>query len=230
MASSKVAIVIPAFNEAASIDRVVTELINIVGTETHVVVVNDCSTDDTGNIALQSGAHVVNLANNHGYAQAINQGLAYASSELDVEYLVTMDADGQHDPKSVELLINLLLNENVDLVVGKRYRVARFSEWLYCVYFKIFFKVADPLCGLKGYRKSTYLEYGTFETYDSIGTEILTRSLLSGKEIRQIAVNIRPRNDAPRFGSGWSVNKRIFLSLINTMILTYKLNLQNRKV
>jgi glycosyltransferase involved in cell wall biosynthesis len=218
MASNKVAIIIPAFNEASSIGRVIEELICVVGQENKVVVVNDCSTDDTSRIAENSGAHVVELLTNHGYAQAINQGLAYATSKLNVDYLVTMDADGQHDPKSVKSLIKFMISSDADLVVGQRAYTARISEWLYSIFYKKFFKIDDPLCGLKGYRKSVYLEYGKFETFDSIGTELLTISLIEKKRIEQIAIIIHNRHDLPRFGSGWSVNKRITLSLIKTII------------
>jgi glycosyltransferase involved in cell wall biosynthesis len=217
MASNQVAIIIPAFNEASSIGHVIKELDGIVGPEIQIVVVNDYSTDDTSAVARQAGALVVDLTKNHGYAQAINQGLGYASFELGVKYLVTMDADGQHDPYSVQSLIQLILTDGVDIIVGQRSEPARFSEWLYGKYFYRKFDVADPLCGLKAYRTTLYQEYGTFETYDSIGTELLTWSLLNGCNIKSLPVNIRSRQDEPRFGSLWSANKRIFLSLIQTM-------------
>jgi glycosyltransferase involved in cell wall biosynthesis len=217
MASNQVAIIIPAFNEANSIGRVINELIQILNDQAFIVVVNDYSSDDTSKVASKAGALVVDLESNHGYAKAINKGLAYASSSLDVEYLVTMDADGQHDPRSVKLLIQLMFSSNVDLIVGRRPEFARFSEWLYGLYYSWKFKISDPLSGLKIYRKSIYQEYGFFETYDSIGTELLTFSLLSGMNVKQEFINIRKREDEPRFGSTWAANKRIFISLIKTI-------------
>ncbi|QDE30505.1 glycosyltransferase family 2 protein [Shewanella polaris] len=217
MASSQVAIIIPAFNEAASIGGVITELLDIVGPEITIVVVNDSSSDNTGATARKAGALVVDLKMNHGYAEAINQGLAYASSDLDVNYLLTMDADGQHDPYSVKKIIQSMLTDDVDLIVGQRAESARFSEWLYGQYFSKKFNITDPLCGLKVYKKHLYDEYGAFETYDSIGTELLTWALLKGFKIKQLPVNIRSRQDEPRFGSLWLANKRIFISLVKTI-------------
>jgi glycosyltransferase involved in cell wall biosynthesis len=218
MAPIQVAIIIPAFNEGRSIGNVIEELIATVGKYVIPVVVNDCSSDDTANVALKAGATVVDLQKNHGYAQAINQGLKYACSELDVDYLLTMDADGQHEPVSVQLLIESMITDEQDLIVGRRPKTARFSEWLYGKYFSLRFSIADPLCGLKIYKKVIYQEYETFETYDSIGTELLTWTLLKGFKVSQQSINIRDRLDAPRFGSTFAANKRIFFSLMHTII------------
>lgn len=218
MESNKIAIVIPAYNEAGSIGEVVTELFDLVGSNLHVLIVNDCSTDDTSSIAKSFGATVLDLDMNLGYAGAINEGLLHACNQLDVEFLVTMDADGQHHPSSVKNLIEILVSSQADLVVGTRQSAARLSEWLYGQYYNYCFKILDPLCGLKGYRKSVYLECGAFETFDSIGTEMLTRALLSNKYVEQVPVKIRFRKDKSRFGSGCKINKRIILSLFKSIM------------
>jgi len=216
MASNKIAIIIPAYNEEASIGHVIKELIVTIGNAANVIVVNDHSPDQTSRIARKAGALVLDLESNHGYAKAIEQGLAYANKELNVDYLLTMDADGQHDPISVKLLIQAMIKGDFDLIVGIRSQSARFSEWLYGKYFSRRFDIYDPLCGLKVYRASLFQEYGVFETYDSIGTELLTWALLNKRNVHQLPVNIRSRKDEPRFGSSWSANKRIFVSLLQT--------------
>uniref|UniRef100_UPI00397E10D0 glycosyltransferase n=1 Tax=Salmonella sp. ZJHZ19_0081 TaxID=3159587 RepID=UPI00397E10D0 len=83
-------------------------------------------------------------------------GLSYSFSQLNVDYVVTMDADGQHLPSCVCKVIDLLIEDKLDLVVGKRPRFARFSEYLYSVYFSWLFNISDPLCGLKGYSKKSF--------------------------------------------------------------------------
>ncbi|MDD8058643.1 glycosyltransferase family 2 protein [Shewanella metallivivens] len=217
MASNKIAIIIPAFNEETTINFVIKEIFDLIDDKINIIVVSDCSSDNTASVANESGAIVLELTKNHGYAGAINEGLSHAIAKLDVDYLITMDADGQHDPKSVKILINRLLVNDIDLVVGKRQYTARFSEKLYSLFFKIYFKINDPLCGLKGYKKSIYLEYGTFETFDSIGTELLTWALINNKNVSQIPVKIRSREDSPRFGSGLIINLKILKSLTKTI-------------
>lgn len=217
MESNKVAIIIPAFNEESSIGYVVSELFDVLGRAVDIIVVNDCSSDRTAFVAKNAGAFVIDLQVNLGYAKAINKGFEYASLKQNIEYILTMDGDGQHDPYSVEKFIDYVKQNNVDLVVGVREKKARFSEWLFCRYFYKKFKVLDPLCGLKLYNKKIYVEYGTFETYDSIGTELLVWALLTGCVIKQLPVKIRNRNGSSRFGSFWSANKRILLSIASTM-------------
>lgn len=222
MASSKVAIVIPAYNEEGSIKSVINELNKVlidiyIDIDIDIVVVNDCSSDTTVNKVKEANAHVVDLKVNHGYSKAIEQGLIFSCEKLKVDYLVTMDADGQHDPASVKEIINLILSDNFDMVVGERGKCARFSEKLYALYYKLKFGISDPLCGLKAYKTPFFVKYGKFETFDSIGTELLTWALLNKSKITESKVNIRPRNDEPRFGSSFSANKRIFKSLIQSI-------------
>lgn len=216
MESNKVAIIIPAYNEESSIGDVIRELVDTIQFSVKIVVVNDSSTDNTSQVASEAGAYVVDLKFNHGYAMAINEGLAYACANFDVKYLLTMDADGQHVPESAQLLILSIESGGFDLVVGRRPESARIAEWLYGKYFSAKFKISDPLCGLKIYRREVYQEYGTFETFDSIGTELLTWSLIKGFCINELPVNIRSRVDKPRFGSTWRANKRIFFSLLKS--------------
>ena len=216
MASNKIAIIIPAYNEASSICRVINELNKVLDNVAEIVVVNDCSTDKTSKNAKSTGVHVVDLAINHGYSRAIEQGFSFACQNLEAKYLITMDADGQHDPQSVKQVVKLIQTDCFDIVIGTRDRCARFSERLYATYYKFKFGINDPLCGLKAYRASIYMKYGRFETFDSIGTELLAWSLLNTFKIQQTRINIREREDESRFGSLFSANKRIFLSLIKS--------------
>jgi len=157
MASYKIGIVIPSFNEGDSIGWVIKELKEVLGSGPPIIVVNDCSTDNTAETAKKSGAYVLDLHINQGYSKAIEQGIDYAIDTLNVNFLITMDADGQHDPLSVKKILTLLESDEFDLVVGKRKRFARFTERIYGIYYRHKFGVDDPLCGLKGYRVSLIL-------------------------------------------------------------------------
>ncbi len=219
MEPNRLAIVIPAYNEEGAIGDVITELKCVLKDTLPIVVVNDCSSDQTSKIAQQHGAIVVDLNVNHGYSKAIEKGLDFVVAELEVDYILTMDADGQHDPLSIKNLLESDFLGDCDLVVGQRNETARFAEKLFSLYFSFRFDISDPLCGLKVYRRDLYSEFDKFETYDSIGTEILTSSLLKGKVVKEFPINIRDRfNGNPRFGGAFKANKRILFSLINTML------------
>lgn len=111
-------IVVPAFNEAAVIGEVIADLRSVFD---HVVCVDDGSTDDTGAIALHAGAHVVRHPVNLGQGAAIQTGVEYARSKPGAEVFVTFDADGQHRVKDVLRMIDKLVAEDVDIVIGTRF-------------------------------------------------------------------------------------------------------------
>ena len=111
-------IVVPAFNEAAIIGEVITDVRSVFD---HVVCVDDGSHDDTAAIALRAGAHVVRHPVNLGQGASIQTGVEYARSQPDAEVFVTFDADGQHRVKDVLRMIDKLTAEDVDIVIGTRF-------------------------------------------------------------------------------------------------------------
>ena len=116
MERHRIGIVIPALNESATIGPLVKR-----AAEYGVpIVVDDGSTDHMGDIALAAGATVVRHDVNGGYDAALNSGFARAA-ELGCLYVVTMDADGQHDPTIVGQFIQGL-DAGADIVIGTRDR------------------------------------------------------------------------------------------------------------
>lgn len=87
----------------------------------HVVCVDDGSRDDTADIAWRAGAHVITHPVNLGQGAAIQTGVEYARRQPGAAVFATFDADGQHQVKDVLRMIDRLLTEDVDLVVGTRF-------------------------------------------------------------------------------------------------------------
>jgi glycosyltransferase involved in cell wall biosynthesis len=85
-----------------------------------VVVVNDCSRDETGFAARQAGAIVVSHPFNMGYGAAIQTGYKYARDK-GYDYLVQLDADGQHDPACIPALLRPVLAGDADIAIGSRF-------------------------------------------------------------------------------------------------------------
>ena len=113
------AAVVPAFNEAASIRSVVTE-IRAADPEFEVVVVDDGSTDATAELARAAGAVVLSLPYNLGIGAAVQTGLQYAL-EHDFDVAVQIDGDGQHDSRELEALLAPVLSGRADIAVGTRF-------------------------------------------------------------------------------------------------------------
>lgn len=110
-------IVLPAFNEEQLIGKVVTELRQ---KYEHVVVVDDCSTDRTGQLAESAGAEVLRHLVNRGQGAALQTGITY-SLLCSAAQIVTFDGDGQHSPEDIPKLLGPIVNGEVDVVLGSRF-------------------------------------------------------------------------------------------------------------
>ncbi len=207
MAPPRLAAVIPAFNEARSIQLVVQQ----VSQRALAIVVDDGSTDDTAALARAAGAHVVSHSFNRGYDGALETGIRTALG-LGCTFAVTMDADGQHDPSLLDRFL-AELNAGADLVVGHRDRTQRWSEALFCIVGRVAWGLYDPLCGMNGYRLAILAKLENIKTYDSIGTELAIRMVKIGVRTKQSKIITRPREGESRFGGGFNANIRICKAL-----------------
>jgi glycosyltransferase involved in cell wall biosynthesis len=117
--SSRSLVLIPAYNEATRIAGVI-ESIKRVVTEMPVLVINDGSRDDTAAVALQAGAIVVSHPFNMGYGAAIQTGYKYARDK-GYDYLVQLDADGQHDPACIPDVLAPVMQGRADIAIGSRF-------------------------------------------------------------------------------------------------------------
>jgi len=111
-------IVVPAFNEAGVIGDVIADLRAVF---TNVVCVDDGSADDTGDVALKAGAHLVCHPVNLGQGAAIQTGVEYARRQPGAQVFATFDADGQHRVKDLVTMIDRLGAGDVDVVIGTRF-------------------------------------------------------------------------------------------------------------
>ena len=116
-----ISVVIPAYFEEKVIASVVDQCIPFVD---EVLVVNDGSTDNTSNNAREAGARVIDFEQNMGVTEAIQRGLWEASGDI----IVTLDADGQHDPSDIPTLTQPIINGKADLVMGARPSFPYLSE------------------------------------------------------------------------------------------------------
>ncbi|MEJ0037610.1 MAG: glycosyltransferase family 2 protein [Gammaproteobacteria bacterium] len=211
MVGSRLALVIPALNESASIAMVVRRAAQL-GLP---IVVDDGSNDATGAIAAAEGADVVRHPVNRGYDGALSSGFARAV-QLGCDTIITLDADGQHNPGLITTFEAAL--ESADVVVGIRDRHQRLAESVFAWLGQRIWGISDPLCGMKGYRIDVYRRLGHFDSYRSIGTELALFAARSGFRVTQVPVPTRPRVGASRFGQLLRGNWMIFRALAIALV------------
>ncbi|MFW6148068.1 MAG: glycosyltransferase family 2 protein [Thermodesulfobacteriota bacterium] len=195
MTESDVSVIIPAYNEAGSIGKVVKKIRDLYP-DFEIIVVNDGSSDETGQVAKDAGAIVYNHPYNVGNGAAIKSGIRIASGEV----LVLMDADGQHDPGDIAKLIEFF--PEYDMVVGARPRKAQASffrglgnrvfNWLASYVAK--FRVEDLTSGFRAVkadvaRKFVYLLPNTY----SYPTTLTLAVLREGRCVKYIPVTVHTR-------------------------------------
>ena len=111
-----ISIILPAKNEARDLVDLLPRLKTLYPLA-EILVINDGSTDDTAQVAIDAGAKVISHPYSQGNGAAIKTGARNATGEL----LVFMDADGQHDPADISALLEQL-NQGYDMVVGARHK------------------------------------------------------------------------------------------------------------
>jgi len=201
--SPDVAIIIPSYNEEGSVGKVVRGCFErLGGLRTEVIVIDDGSTDGTVTVAQEAGARVVRHRVNKGVAQAVRTGLSEAARE-DPRVIVQLDADGQHDPGDIRKIIQPVLDDEADLVIGTRIYEGwrpkpsrRFGNWLLT-------KVTNQLAGTKvrdaqtGFRAmtpevATGLRLTSGKTYVR---EMIIRASREGFRILEVDVRVTPREN-----------------------------------
>ncbi len=150
----KIITVIPAYNEASRVGKVITDALRYVDT---VLVVDDGSSDDTSSVAAKAGATVVRHIQNCGAGAATMTGIQ-AARELGADIVVTLDADEQHNPGDIPALLSPVQNDTADIAFANRFgrsnnipRVRRFFNFIgNIITFTATGKwVSDSQCGFK---------------------------------------------------------------------------------
>jgi glycosyltransferase involved in cell wall biosynthesis len=197
-----VLIMIPAWNEAASIGEVVAEIRGELPA-TDVLVIDDGSTDDTALAARQAGAAVVRLPFNLGVGGARRLGFRYAKAH-GYEVAVQIDADGQHDPRYVPKLIDGL--QDASLVIGARfagegdYQARGPRRWAMLVLSFVLSKMArqrltDTTSGFRACDRSLIELFAGWYPVEYLGDTVETtvRVVRLGYTVKQVPVAMRQR-------------------------------------
>jgi len=213
-----VLVVIPARNEQATIAGVASSVMKAHGWD--VLVVNDASDDDTASRARAAGAGLLDLPISLGAWGAVQAGIRYASMK-GYAYVVSMDADGQHDAATLKSLTRPVREDLADVCIGACVSRASRARRLAWSFFRHVASLpfADLTSGLRVYSRKTFdLVIGpgaTLLDYQDVGVLALLQR--AGMRIMEVNVPMAPRTSGKsRIFSSWG---RVLSYLLQTMML-----------
>ena len=198
----KVIIGIPAFNEEKNIGSIIT---NLKKKYEHVLVCDDGSSDSTAIVASDMGANVVKHSKNLGYGAAIKT-IFNEAKKTDCDILVTFDADGQHEINEINDILQPIIENTADIVIGSRF----LGETKHLPKYRKFgiktitgltnvmtgSNISDSQSGFRAYSRKILKEISPTESGMGISTEILIKATKKKMRITEIPITISYENNS----------------------------------
>ncbi len=192
-------IIIPAFNEEKNIGSVISELKEKAG-DASLLVVDDGSSDGTGEILKTMGVKTVRHRVNLGLAEAVRTGMKYALRH-DLKYAMQFDADGQHDAAAVERLYKQAVKGEYNIVIGSRYAEKKAPLSLrtiggtmisLCICMVSGEKIKDPTSGMRLYDRRV-MECFAASSHYSPEPDTLSYLISRGIKVTEVQVSMNER-------------------------------------
>ena len=233
MKESKVLIIIPAYNEADNIQSVLTEIKKDIP-KAAILVIDDCSTDSTGQIVAKNHIKCITNVFNMRYAWAIQTGIKYAQ-QYNYDYAILMDADGQHIPSEAKKLYESAIAKQTDITIGSRYLkdlgyhcpfFRKIGTKFFSILVKLFTgqRITDPLSGFQCINKKVidhYSKCGNYPEYPD--ANLIIEMLLNGYTISEVPVKMRTRESGTSMHSGiWKPIKYMITQFYICIVLLVK--------
>jgi len=198
----RVLVMMPAFNEERNIRHSI-ETVRRDAPYADVVVVDDGSRDHTARLAREASATVISLPVNLGIFDAIHTAFIYAR-RMGYDAAVQVDADGQHQPSELPVILGPVLDGTADVVIGSRYLEQRgyktpFSRRMGMILFAnvtsalIGRRVTDTTCGFRAYSRDAIAAFASetgVDALDAVGLVILGRA---GYRILEVPATVHTR-------------------------------------
>jgi glycosyltransferase involved in cell wall biosynthesis len=208
----KVCCIIPAYQESRAIDRVITIAQKYC---THVVVVDDGSTDNTAKIAEANGATVLRHLTNLGKGAALRTGFNYAiKKQYDV--IITLDGDLQHNPHSIPRFLDKI-KQGYDIIVGSRYQTQsedmpfarKLSNLITTTVLRVIFKVpvTDSQSGYRAFKRRVLETIPVRDNGFAAETEILIDAQRAGFLISEVPIATSYGEEESKIRAGRDISR-----------------------
>lgn len=188
--------IIPAYNEEVALGSIILRTLQYVD---EVIIVNDGSDDKTVDVAKLAGAEIINHATNLGKGEALKSGF---SAIGDVDVVVTIDGDGQHNPDEIPSLIKPIIEDGADLVNGSRYMngpeentpaYRRVGQQVLdnATNISAGIKVTDSQSGFRAFSPAACKVFRFYDTGFGIESEMLVDVAEAGLKIVEVPITVR---------------------------------------
>ena len=225
---TKIVVALPVLNEAESLGSVLKGIksVRIPGAKLTVVVVDDGSTDSSSAIAKESGAFVVSHGRNRGLGASFRSAVRFAA-DCNADILVTIDADGQFNPKDIPSLVGPLMGGTADFVTASRFRndayvpkMPRLKLWgnkrvAWLVNRLAGTQLHDVSCGFRAYSREALLSLDLIGEYTYTHEVILT---LAFQNMRLAEVDVVVRGER-EFGESRVASSVVRYGLNTSLII-----------
>lgn len=224
---TKTLVIMPAWNEQAAIGATIRELKQVVPTY-DLLVVNDGSKDSTAVVARQAGATVLDLPYNLGVGGAMRAGYKFAQ-RFGYERAIQVDADGQHDPRDIDRVLQGL--EHTNISIGARFAEAGTYEahgprrWAMVMLAAIVGRISrtrltDVTSGFRAADATAISQYCEYYPAEYLGDTIdsLVLAVRSGLTVSQVGVSMRPRQAGVPSNNPWKSAVYLLRSMFSLFI------------
>jgi glycosyltransferase involved in cell wall biosynthesis len=227
----KIMVCVPAYNEAKYIATIVEQARKH---SSEVIVCDDGSSDKTTALAKEAGAVVITHPKNRGYGNTIRT-LFQKALERNADIIVTIDSDGQHDPEQIPDIIEPIMKDGFDIVIGSRFinrkdkpKVPLYRSFGIKTITKFtsqasYRNLTDAQSGFRGYTRQAIEKMNLAEDGMRISTEILLRAGSKKLTIKEVPITINYDVDSPSTHNFLSHGIGVLFSVIHFISLRHPL-------
>jgi len=196
-------VVIPVFNEEPTVGDVIGRLkvtMQKIGFKNEIIVVDDCSQDKSLKISKSQGVEVYSLKEHMGKGYALRVGFAKAKGEI----IATVDSDGSHCPEELPLLLNPILQDQADFVIGSRFlhkkpasarKLNAIGVRLFNVLIRILTRtgVSDSQSGYRAMKDDILVDLKLNSGEYEIESEMLVKTARRGFRVKEVPISFEQR-------------------------------------
>jgi glycosyltransferase involved in cell wall biosynthesis len=235
--NKRVLVIVPCYNEAQNVKDLFNDLksIAVEGCSIFPLFINDNSSDNTQKVLSELGAHFLDNVVNLGIGGTVQLGFIYAYGN-GFDFAVQMDGDGQHPPRELQKLIEVLLKEEADVVIGSRFMDNKGFRSTYARRLGIQFfsalnrflvkvDIKDPTSGFRAYNKNALVELIHYYPDEYPEPEAIVYLAHKNMRIKEVSVEMEERQGGKSSIRHFTTVYYMAKVTLNSIVLHFKMKL-----